>query len=84
MCKSSSKCTGLITRNRKVGEKEEKSIIDFIIVCKDLEDYLTEMTIDEFKNTSLYRCSKTSRGPKIKYSDHNLLSASFSIKFPTI
>ena len=52
-------CKGTITRERKVENKEEKSIIDFIIICDKMLTFLTEMIIDEARVHTLARYSKT-------------------------
>ena len=43
---SSELCTGLITRERVMEGKEEKSIIDFIVVCEKMKMFLELMIID--------------------------------------
>ena len=44
---SSEKCQGTITRQRTKGEKVEKSVLDFALVCNTLEPFLENMLIDE-------------------------------------
>ena len=44
---SSKKCQSKITRERKTCDRVEKSIIDFIIVSVELEDFLDKMIIDD-------------------------------------
>ena len=41
------KCKGVITRERKAGDKVEKSVIDYLIVCDGMKEYLEEMFIDD-------------------------------------
>ena len=45
-------CKGLITRKRMKGDKEEKSVLDFFIVCTRVLPHVKNMVIDEEKNTS--------------------------------
>ena len=47
------KCKGLITRYRVVEGKEEKSTIDFFIVCKRFFNFIEEMNIDEHRINTL-------------------------------
>ena len=42
-------CEGLITRRRIKAGKEEKSILDFFIVCTKVLPYVTKMVIDKKK-----------------------------------
>ena len=62
-------CKGLITRSRMVGNKEENSIIDFVIICDILLPFVAKFEIDEEK---IYSLSKYSRKKSI-HSDHNTL-----------
>ena len=40
-------CKGLITRERVVEKKTEKSIIDYILMCEKMQKYLKEILIDD-------------------------------------
>ena len=46
LCKADLKCDGLFTRERRTIRGEEKSVIDFIIICQDMYQYFTKMIID--------------------------------------
>ena len=74
-------CKGSITRERTFENKTEKSIIDYIIISRDLSKTVTEMKIDEDKEYVLARYIKTRSGTKIINSDHNMLSCRFSLVF---
>ena len=74
-------CEGTITRERRVGEKSEKSIIDYIIICDKMKRFLTAMTIDDRRDYVLSRYMKTKTGTKTITSDHNILIGKFSVTF---
>ena len=74
-------CEGTITRERVSGEKSEKSIIDYILICEKMKKFLTKMTIDDSRSYVLSRYLKTKNGRKIITSDHNVLMGKFSVKF---
>ena len=40
-------CEGLITRSRSTVNRDEKSVIDFFIVCKRMKQFIERMIIDE-------------------------------------
>ena len=44
---SHNRCKGAITRERAFENKVEKSIIDYVLVCQELLQYLIQMTIDQ-------------------------------------
>ena len=71
-------CEGSITRSRKTVKKYEKSILDFFIVCEKLKQYVTKMIIDEEKQYTLSRYSKS--GVKVD-TDHNPLIMYLDIQF---
>ena len=70
-------CQGTITRNRKTVSGEELSVIDYILVCDFLADYLETMEINESRIHVLTIYCKVR---KIQ-SDHNLLYARFAIAY---
>ena len=75
------KCSGSITRHRKTIHGDEKSIIDFIIVCDQLATFLHKMIIDE-KRANVLTKYVTLKGVRVKSeSDHNPLFAEFSLTF---
>ena len=75
------KCSGSITRHRKTILGDEKSIIDFIIVCDQLATFLHKMIIDE-KRANVLTKYTSSKGVRSKSeSDHNLIYAEFNLKF---
>ena len=78
---SSELCKGAITRHRVTKHKEEKSILDFILVCEKLAEFFTLMFVDEERNFPLTKYASTKGGRKIIESDHNILIAKFSIEY---
>ena len=77
----SSKCSGLITRRRRAKDKVEESIIDLVIISKDLDEELESLEIDEDRLHVLTRIKKTKKGLQRKVSDHNVLITKFKTKF---
>ena len=71
------KCNGLITRQRN----NEKSIIDFVIVSKDIFDNIDSLLIDEERNHTLTRYSKSKKSINIHQSDHNVMITSMNFKW---
>ena len=74
-------CKGVVTRERVVENNTEKSTIDYIIVCSELAEYMTEMMVDEDRVHTLARYVKRKDGGKIVKSDHNILWGKFSLIF---
>ena len=76
-------CTGSITRHKNTRVKEEKSIIDFVIVCEGLKQHFESMSIDDTRTYTLTKYC-TTKGVKTKtQSDHNILFAKFGLKYNT-
>ena len=73
-------CQGKITRVRKVQNKVEYSIIDFIIVCEKVFQYAKLMIIDEPKKYALTNFYHKKKGKQANTSDHNLIIVEFSFK----
>ena len=74
-------CQGVVTRHRTTVNGEEKSVIDFIITCDKLAEYLEVMLIDEKRLFALTKYASQKGRKKIIKSDHNILYAKFSIKY---
>lgn len=75
-------CNGVITRHRDTINGEEKSAIDFVIVCENMLEFVKEMTIDEdeiFKLTNLNSSKSNRKG--LVTSDHNTIICKFSILY---
>ena len=69
-------CKGVITRERITRNNVERSVIDYVIVCEGMKQYMEEMFIDEDRTHVL-----TKYGKKKVVSDHNILYSKFSILF---
>ena len=74
---SLSKCNGVITRDRKTVTNDEKSVIDYLIICEEMEEYLEEMIIDDDRTMVLTKYNKKG----MKTSDHNVMIGHFNLKF---
>ena len=70
-------CEGAITRSRIVNGKEERSIIDFILVCNMLIPYAKQMYIDEGKKYSMANFFQKKKKHVANQSDHNLIYVDF-------
>ena len=74
------RCEGKITRFRETTKGVEKSILDYMVVCKDMYKYFESLYIDEKRVFTL--CNYTSKkNKKAIKSDHNPLFATFKIKY---
>jgi hypothetical protein len=49
------KCTGIITRMKKTVNGVEQSVLDYFVVCFDLFQKMTKMTVDESRQYVLAR-----------------------------
>ena len=63
-------CEGLITRKRTKNGSEEKSVLDFFVVCSRVLPYITKMVIDEDRKHILTNYKQVRRGGKATDSDH--------------
>ena len=77
---SSSLCEGVITRHRTTKIGEEKSVLDYVIVCERLNTHVNKMVIDEGRCDVLTKYATKKGREKLVESDHNLLSCTFNIK----
>ena len=77
-------CTGVTTRHRRTKQGNDKSIIDFILVCDVLKLHFEQMLVDEERIHVLTKYSSTKGIQKKIESDHNLLFAKFNIKYNEI
>ena len=58
---------------------KEESIIDFVIVCEEVEEMISKVTIDEERNHVLTRHIKN--GVKVKESDHHTIVTKLAVKW---
>ena len=81
---SSTLCEGFITRHRVTKDSDEKAILDYIITCEKLAQFLEKMLIDDVRNFPLTKYASTKGGKKIVKSDHNILYAKFFIQYKNL
>ena len=74
-------CKGTITRHRITKNKEEKSILDYILVCDILSNYVTSMLIDDQRLFTLTKFVSTKGIIKQTKSDHNVLYCNFDLAY---
>ena len=60
---------------------KEESVIDFVIVCEDMEEMINRVIIDEERKHVLTRHIKTRNGVKVKESDHHTIITKISVKW---
>ena len=75
---ASNLCEGLITRQRSVDGRSERSVIDFVLVCNKVLPFAKKMVIDEDKIYSLSNFN--SKKQLLVHSDHNSLITEFNFK----
>ena len=73
------KCTGIITRERVLHNKTEKSVLDYLIYCERMKEYLEEINIDESREMALRHSTKNKQNVYTK-SDHNIIIGKFNLK----
>lgn len=66
-------CEGIITRFRKTINKDEKSVIDYFLVCRRFFELIIMMKIDEERIYSLTKFSNKKGAKDLKESDHNTM-----------
>ena len=81
-------CEGVITRERATKTRVEKAVLDFVIVCSQMKEFVRKMLIDENRIYVLTKYASKKGVKKQKISDHNILVCNFSIqvvaKLPTL
>ena len=74
-------CKGHVTRQRTTKNNVEKAVIDYIICCDKLADYVDTVLVDDERLFTLTKYV-TTRGKKEKImSDHNTLFSNFDLSF---
>ena len=53
-------CEGVITRERISGDKIEKAVLDYIVICEQMKEFLEQVIVDEERIHVLtkYSCYK--------------------------
>ena len=81
-------CEGVITRERATKTRVEKAVLDLVIVCSQMKEFVRKMLIDENRIYVLTKYASKKGVKKQKISDHNILVCNFSIqvvaKLPTL
>ena len=77
-------CTGTITRYRKTINSEEKSVLDYFIVCRQFYNMVVKMTVDEERKYCLTKYSTKTGSKQCKESDHNTLFLELNITWNTL
>ena len=72
-------CEGTITRTRKLENRTENAILDFVIINSKLHPFMTRMIIDEKREYPLCNFSQARKNKRIVESDHNTIVANFNI-----
>jgi hypothetical protein len=72
-------CEGVVTRERITKNRIERSVIDFILVCEVMKEFVKRMFIDEDRIHVLTKYAGKSGLKKHVKSDHNILVSKFSI-----
>ena len=78
---ATSKCDGVITRHRKTIHGEEKSVIDYFIVCRDLFNDVLRMKIHEDRKYVLSNFKLRNKNKCVVEADHNILEMLLNIKW---
>ena len=77
---ASDKCEGLITRKRILENLNiENSILDYVLLCNNMTEYLKGMIIDDKRTLTLRRPIQANG--KSVLSDHNVIICTFSLLF---
>ena len=72
----SERCEGVFTRLHKYKQTIEKSVLDYVFISSDLEEYFTSMQIDEEKHFTPWRTLKHGK----RYSDHCAIKVCMNMK----
>ena len=73
-------CEGVITRKRVSKEKVKKAVIDYVLVCADMREFVKSLFIDEKRIHVLTKYASKKGIKKHKISDHNIMMSRFSIQ----
>ena len=73
---ASEHCEGVFTRIHKYKQTIEKSVLDYIFISSDLEEYFTSIQIDEEKHFTPWRSLKHGK----RYSDYCAIKFCMNMK----
>ena len=77
-------CSGVITRRRLRLGKEERSVLDLVIISQDLMENVEKMTIDEEDENHLTNYKIATNGKGAKDSDHHSTEVDMKFKMGNI
>ena len=72
-------CKGLVTRRRVTKTATEESVIDFVIMSRDLTHDVESIIIDDERKHVLTKITKTKKGVTKSESDHNVIFSHFKL-----
>ena len=75
-------CEGVITRQRKAGNRYEKSAIDLFLVCNLIMPFVVKMHVDVQGEHQLSNFNGIKNNKSVTESDHALVKLSLNIQFP--
>ena len=70
---------GLITRQKETVIGIKKSVIDFVIISRDLLEHMEKILIDDQRKHVLTKNRKTKNGIEYSESDHNVINTRFRL-----
>ena len=74
-------CEGVITRQRELESKTEKTVLDFFLVNEKLYPFLKRMTIDENRDFPLSNFSQIKKNKRVTETDHNGLILEIALQY---
>ena len=74
-------CYGVITRFKKTKRGDEKSVLDYFVVCQELFQNIVKMLVDEERKYVLSRFYKLKNRTSVVESDHNVMALYLSFKW---
>ena len=78
ICNTTQLCQGVITRQRVTVNGTERSVLDYLILCQEMFNFLTSLKIDEARSHVLTKYAKVRGKATVIQSDHNPLIAQFN------
>ena len=75
-------CEGLITRKRKLTNRNEESVLDLFLVCSLVMPYVVKMNVDEQGEHQLSNFNGIKHKKKVTESDHAKVELLLNIQFP--
>ena len=81
LANSLDQCKGIITRQRTTVVGVERSVLDYVLICDRMKEFLTSMLIDEDQNYVLTSYKSNNGKKKLVKSDHNIIFCTFSINY---